>query len=860
MSDQLPLFSMSATHHEPNEKKLEMSLDIFLTELEKLPETAQIPALQERLTYYNRRYYTDSISEISDRDFDFLMKRLQELETLHPELSTPESPTRRVGGDAIDSLTTVDHKVRMISIENVYEPAGVLKFADDAYKNLTPETVIQWVMELKIDGVSISLHYKNGILVQGVTRGNGDKGNDVTHNVRTIPDIPLELKCTDPRYPIPQELEIRGEVYMTNEGLSLLNERQKEAGKELYANPRNAASGSILLKDPKVCARRPLRMFCHSVGVTETLPCRTHTEFLEAITSWGLIPTPDVQHFTDVKEAVRYCEENIETLFNYDFEADGFVLKVDDFAQRRELGETSKHPRWMIALKFQKYEATTKLLGIYTQVGKTGVITPVAELEPVQLAGTTVSRSSLHNAQEIARKDLRVGDTVVVEKAGKIIPHVVRSEIHLRETELPVYQFPTECPVCGTELVQDSGGVYIRCPNTRCPARWSEKILYFASRDAMDIQGLGTQISDLLIQNDLIHSYSDLYHLEERLTPETFNALKRKSRSVGENTENSENSDTPKTAIRVEKRAEYTVRVPVEAEEMPSIFAFDPEFQEDTLETEWCRIEFPEKVRVGVDFPFSVTLKNVPEGKKFLVKLYRARVGRKPSKMLWEGDARSVQPGENFSGACPLPDAEGFTTNLEIHFCLCAQSSFENLCDSIRDSKNRGLARLLNALSIPHLGKETAELLAMHFQNIDALQSATQEDISAVDGVGTIIAQSVWDFLHSEEGMMELDGLKSVGVQMDFIDENGRQAAASLVAESLPLSGMTVVATGKLIHFTRPEIESRIKKLGGKTASSVSKKTSFVVAGEDAGSKLTKAQELGIPVLSESEFLERYNM
>ncbi len=858
MNDQLSIFSVS--ENKPEEKtKISsqvISLEIFLNELEKLSETSQIPALQRRLAYYNQRYYTDSVSEISDRDFDFLLKRLQELEALHPELSTPESPTRRVGGDAVDSLTTVDHKVRMISIENVYDPAGVLKFAEDAYKNLAPGTAIQWVMELKIDGVSISLHYKNGILIQGVTRGNGDRGNDVTHNVRTIPDIPLELKCTDPRYSIPEELEIRGEVYMTNEGLSLLNERQKEAGKELYANPRNAASGSILLKDPKVCARRPLRMFCHSVGATETLPCRSHTEFLEAIQSWGLTPTPDIQHFTDVKEAVRYCEENIETLFNYDFEADGFVLKVDDFEQRQELGETTKHPRWMIALKFQKYEATTKLLGIYTQVGKTGVITPVAELEPVQLAGTTVSRSSLHNAQEIARKDLRVGDYVVVEKAGKIIPHVVRSEIHLRETELLKYQFPTECPVCSTELVQDSGGVYIRCPNTRCPARWSEKILYFASRDAMDIQGLGTQISDLLIQNDLIHSYSDLYHLEECLTPETFNALKRKSRNAGENVEN---SDAPKTAVRVEKRAEHIIHVPMKTKETQFLFAFDPQNQEDALETEWCRVEFPEKVRVGAEFPFSVTLKNIPEGKKFLVKLYRTHVGRKPSKTLWESDARSVLPDEKFSSSCPLPDAEEFTTNLELHFCLCAQSSFENLCDSIRDSKNRGLARLLNALSIPHLGKETAELLAMRFQNIDALQSATQEDISAVDGVGAIIAQSVWDFLHSEEGMTELDGLKSAGVRMDFIDENGRQAAALQVAEALPLSGMTIVATGKLTHFTRPEIESRIKKLGGKTASSVSQKTSFVIVGEDAGSKLAKAQELEIPILSEVEFLEQYN-
>lgn len=680
-------------------------------------EIPRILALRDLLNYLNRRYYEESVSEITDNEFDFLMKELSELEARRPEIDSSSSPTQRVGGNVVDSLKEVRHKVVMLSIENVYSPEGVLKFGDNVYQKFPVGTQIQWILELKIDGVAISIHYRHGKLVQAVTRGDGEKGNDVTHNVRTIRDVPLELKFTDPRYPIPEEVEIRGEVYLTNQGLSLLNERQKSHGKELYANPRNAASGSILLKDPKLCAQRPLRMFCHSVGQTDALPCRTHSEFLEAVQSWGLVPTPNIQHFSDIKDAIAYCEQNLESLFNLDFEADGFVLKVDDFNQRKVLGETSKFPRWLIALKFQKYEAVTRLLNIFTQVGKTGVVTPVAELEPVQLAGTTVSRSSLHNASEIRRKDLRIGDWVVVEKAGKIIPHIVRSEIHRRETPLPEYQFPTNCPICDSELIQDDGGVYIRCSNPRCPARWSEKILYFGSRDAMNIKGLGTKLGALLMERGFLNSYADIYRLEDVLTPQIIDSL--------------------------------------------------------------------------------------------------PRIGSKMT---------------------------------------------ENLCRQIQASKTRGLARLLNALSITHLGKETAEMLAMKFLSMDALQKASRTEIALVDGIGEAIAESVFNFLHSEEGEKSIDELKKAGVLMDFVDENGRLAASNQENAFLPLNGQTVVATGKLKRFTRQQIEGFVKQLGGKPASSVSAKTSFVIAGEDAGSKLTKARELQIDVLSEDEFLEKFNL
>lgn len=674
----------------------------------------EVEELRTQLRRYNRMYYQGGGgSEVSDLEYDQMMKRLETLEESFPELKTPDSPTVRVGSETIDTLPEVAHRTVMLSIKNEYEPAGVLKFAEDVAKKLPGET-IEWVMELKIDGVAMALIYEEGVLVQAVTRGDGRKGNDVTPNVRTISDVPLRLKQTDPRFPIPPRLEVRGEVYMTNAGVSHLNEIQKAEGKELYANPRNAASGSILLKDSRICARRPLKMFCHSVGETQTLPCKTHLEFLDAVRSWGLIPTPDVRLYRNVAEAIQFCEENLESLFDYDFEVDGFVLKVNDFQQREKVGGTPKYPKWMIALKFQKYEAVTRLRNITVQVGKTGVITPVAELEPVELAGTTVSRSSLHNAEEIQRKDIRIGDYVVVEKAGKIIPHIVRSEIHRRETELPPYVFPTQCPACHSPLSQDEGGVYIRCTNAYCPARWNEKILYFGSRDAMNIKGLGDKLGQQLMEKGFVRTYADLYHLSEH------------------------------------------------------------------------RAEIVEKLD---------------------------RVGEK---------------------------------------------LLGNLLEQIEQSKGRGLSRLLNALSIPHLGIETATFLAIRFTSMQALQNATLEEISAVDGVGEIIAESVWKFLHSDEGEKVLSELAAAGVKMDFVDEFGRLAALQATQETLPLVKKTVVVTGKLEHFTREEIEARIRQLGGKAAASVSSKTSFVVAGKEAGSKLVKAKQLGIEILSEEAFSQKY--
>jgi DNA ligase (NAD+) len=583
----------------------------------------------------------------------------------------------------------------MLSIDNTYSLDELKKYGDRVAK-LLPGEVIEWVVELKVDGVAVSLIYDSGRLTHGVTRGNGRVGDDITHNVRTIKDIPLRLLGKS----VPPVLEVRGEVYMTNSDLVLLNEEQQKRGESPFANTRNVTAGSVRQLDPRICAQRRLRFFCHSAGDTQGLKAQTHMEFLDELRGYGLAATPYVECFASFAAAIEHCEQLIERLHELDFEIDGLVLKVNRFDQRERLGSTSKSPRWAIAYKFEKYEATTRLNEIRVQIGKTGTITPVADLEPVELAGTTVSRASLHNADEIERKDVRPGDVVVVEKAGKIIPHIVRVEKHLRKGSLRKFVFPTACPECGHKLVKDEGGVYIRCPNPQCPAQLKERIRYFASRNAMDIEGLGDKLVDQLVNEKLVRNCGDLYRLEQR--------------------------------------------------------------QDRLLNLE--------------------------------------RMGRK---------------------------------------------SVDNLLDGVEASKGRGLARLLNALTIRHVGARVAAVLAERFGSIDALMAASAEELSETNEIGPIIARSVYDFLHSKFGTETIDDLKSVGVKMKSAARDGGSRA---------LEGKTLVVTGTLQKCGREEIEELIARHGGHAASSVSKNTDYLVAGEKAGSKLAKAKELGVTVITEEEF------
>ena len=655
---------------------------------------AEIGKLREEIRYHDRKYYLDAAPEISDLEYDRLVERLKKLEADHPELITPDSPTQRVGEQPVAGLKQVEHRVPMLSIDNTYSIEELRAYGDRTARLLKGEA-IEWVVEVKVDGVACSLIYEDGTLVRGVTRGNGRVGDDVTHNIRTIGDVPLRLSSSDGV----KVLEVRGEVYMTNSDLVRLNEQQRAKGEPPFANTRNVTAGSIRMLDPRICAGRRLRFFCHSVGLVEGLKATSHMEFLEEMRRYGLPATPHVEVVPSFDAAVDHCELLVERLHELDFEVDGLVLKVNSFDQRRRLGATSKSPRWIIAYKFEKYEATTRLKKIRVQVGKTGTVTPVADLEPVELAGTIVSRASLHNADEIGRKDVREGDVVVVEKAGKIIPHIVRVEKHERQQRLKTFPFPETCPECGTGLVKDEGGVYIRCPNPQCPAQLRERIQYYASRNAMDIEGLGDKLVNQLVDQGLVYSYGDLY----RLTTDQLLGLER--------------------------------------------------------------------------------------------------MGKKSSEKLLAG---------------------------------------------IEASKDRGLARLLNALSVRHVGARVATVLAEHFGSMDALVRASEEELSEVNEIGPVIAKSVYQFLHDDYGRRTIDDLKQVGVRME--------SEAPVAEGPKPLEGKTLVVTGTLARYSRDEIEGLIARFGGRAASSVSKNTDYVVAGEKAGSKLAKAQELGVQVLTEEEF------
>jgi DNA ligase (NAD+) len=657
----------------------------------------QIERLREQIRHHDRKYYVDAAPEISDRDYDRLLDELRALEEQHPELVAVDSPTQRVGDEPVPSLQSVRHRLPMLSIDNTYSAADLATWGRRVEKLLRESDAgsIEWVLELKIDGVAVSLTYEHGLLVLGATRGNGTVGDDITHNVRTIHGVPLRLAIDAP----PERIEVRGEVYMTNSDLVTLNQQQAEAGLAPFANTRNVAAGSIRLLDPRECASRPLRFFCHGVGDATGLGAGSQSALLEWAQQAGMPIAPRTRTFESLDALVEHGTALIEELHSLDFEVDGFVVKVNRFDQQRQLGTTAKSPRWAIAWKFEKFEATTKLAGIRVQVGRGGTVTPVADLEPVELAGTIVRRASLHNADEVARKDVRVGDVLVVEKAGKVIPHVVRVEKHLRKHELEPWSPPTECPECGTPLERDPDGVFIRCPDVDCPARCRERLKFFASRGAMDIEGLGDKLVEQLVATGLVKDYADLYALTEA--------------------------------------------------------------QLEPLE----------------------------------------RMGEK---------------------------------------------SAQALVTQIAASRSRGLVRVLNALGIRHVGPRVASLLCRRFPSLDQLRAASVDELSEVEDIGPVIAASVHEWLASSYGKRVLHGLEQAGVALD-VPESERVGDG-------PLTGKTLVVTGTLAGFSRQEAEEAIRKAGGRASASVSKKTDYVVAGDEAGSKLEKATKLGVKVIDVNDF------
>jgi DNA ligase (NAD+) len=852
---------------------------------------AEIARLRDEIRYHDRKYHIEAAPEISDTEYDRLVERLKKLEAQHPELVTADSPTQRVGDQPVEGLTPMEHRVPMLSIDNTYSLDELKKYGDRVAKLLPGETV-EWVVELKVDGVAVSLIYENGQLTHGVTRGNGRVGDDITHNVRTIKGIPLHLSGKA----VPPLLEVRGEIYMTNSDLVRFNEAQEakiERGQraEILKNTRNAVAGSIRQLDPRVCADRRLRFFCHSAGDTRGLKAKTHIEFLEELRGYGLAATPFVECFPSFEAAVAHCEELIERLHELDFEIDGLVLKVNSFDQRERLGSTSKSPRWVIAYKFEKYEATTRLNAIRVQVGKTGAITPVADLEPVELAGTTVSRASLHNADEIQRKDVRPGDTVVVEKAGKVIPHIVRVEKHLRPKEaeeLPPFRFPTKCPECGTKLVKDEGGVYIRCPNVECPAQLKERLRYFAGRNAMDIEGLGDELVDKLVNEKLARNYGDLY----RLTVEQLTALEwimewgpERAKRIIDGIEKSKGFGMAwllraLSMGQVKERQAQALAdhfgsmgalMSADSEQISRVSEIGPIIGESVYD--WLHNEIGEEtisdlaavgVNLGSKTAETVVLQHGRRDKsaqrgtrrrlrtdeiKKQIAFYAGGVKDKGKKKGIDGlggtaveqivDAGLVR---GYGDLYRL--SVGILSPLKRKVAM-SQKEAEKQLELIAQSKFRGLARLLNALTIRHVGSRVATVLAERFGSMDSLMDASVEQLSETNEIGPIIARSVFDFLHNDFGMGTISDLKSVGVKMTSAATTGR---------SRLLEGKTFVVTGTLKGYTREELHELIAHHGGHAASSVSRNTDYVVSGENPGSKLARAEELGVKILNEQQF------
>ncbi len=480
--------------------------------------------LRREIERHNRLYYQEAQPVISDLEFDRLLQELIDLEEKHPEWVTPDSPTQRVGGAPLPGFKSVRHSLPMLSIDNTYNEGDLRDF--DARVRKLIQAQPQYVVQHKVDGVSVSLRYEKGQFVQALSRGDGETGDDITHNVKTIHDVPLRLEHPGD-VPI---LEVRGEIYMNNSELSRLNAIQTARGDRLFANPRNATAGSLKLLDPRQCAERRLRFFGHSEGLIQGLPLTNHADFLHLLKRLGMPVVPHSNPLDSIDAVLDYCGREMEQRHALDYETDGMVVKVNDYQQREWLGATSKSPRWVIAYKVELWQASTRIKNITVQVGKTGVLTPVADLEPVVIAGTTVSRVSLHNAEEIKRKDLRLGDVVVVEKAGKIIPHVVRVELEKRTGKETPYHFPKNCPACAAPVEQDEGGVYQRCTNPDCPAQLKERLRFFAHRGAMDIEGLGPAIIEQLVDQGLVRSLADLY----RLRVEQLQELERMGRKSAE--------------------------------------------------------------------------------------------------------------------------------------------------------------------------------------------------------------------------------------------------------------------------------------------------------------------------------------
>ena len=657
-----------------------------MTEREQIRE--RMDALCDKLNFHSYQYYVENNSDISDYEYDMLQRELLALEAQYPEFRRPDSPTTRVGGQAQSLFTEVRHEVRMESLQDAFSYGEIDDF-DARVKERFPDAT--YVVEPKIDGLSVSLEYENGVFVRGSTRGDGDVGEDITENLRTVRSIPLQL-----RTPLPF-IEVRGEVYMKKAVFEEIVAAQENRGETPFKNPRNAAAGSLRQKNAAVTAERKLDIFVFNVQRIEGDEITGHKQSLDLLKSLGFVTVPFYTPCADIGEAKAELTRIGEMRSSLFFDIDGAVIKVNDLSQRRALGSTAKFPRWAIAYKYPPEEKVTTLLDVEVTVGRTGALTPTAVFEPVLLAGTMVSRATLHNQDFIDKKGLSIGDLIRVRKAGDIIPEVLQVERH--DPDKPVYTLPDACPSCGAPVFRDPDGAFLRCNNPDCPAQALRTVIHFCSRDAMDIEGLGERIAELLVNEGRIRDAADIYLLK--------------------------------------------------AEDIASL----------------------------------------------------DRMGEK---------------------------------------------SAENLISAIENSKKNDVSRLIFALGIQHIGQKAAKLLASRFGSLPALVAASAEEIAGIEGFGEVMARSAADWFSLPESRRLIDRLQAYGVNMQSLEEKADDRFA----------GITFVLTGALTRYTRDEASAIIERFGGKTSGSVSKKTGIVLAGEDAGSKLRKANELGVRVISEAEFEE----
>lgn len=648
--------------------------------------------LKKQLNEYGYRYYVLDDPAVSDEEYDGLLRELLELEQEHPDWVAPDSPSQKIGGVVLEGFETVEHTVQMQSLQDAFSFEEIKEF-DERVRNVLGGGV-EYVVEHKIDGLSVSLEYRDGIFVRGSTRGDGHVGEDVTENLRTIKSIPLKLRKSLPY------LEVRGEVFMSKQQFARVNQQREEAGESVFANPRNAAAGSLRQLNSAVCAERGLDIFVFNIQQADGFAPATHLEGLAFLRDAGFKVIPNDRSFSTIQEAFAQIEQIGQQRAGLYYDIDGAVIKVNRLEQREALGSTAKTPRWAIAFKYPAEKKETVVRDIIVNVGRTGVLTPAAVLDPVVVAGSTVSRATLHNIDFIREKDLKIGDTVLIQKAGDVIPEVVKVLTERRSGSEREFEMPKTCPVCGAPVHREEGEAAWRCTDVDCPAQLARNIIHFVSRDAMDIEGLGPQIVEKLLENKLIQSSADLYFLQK----EQLSALDK----MGE-------------------------------------------------------------------------------------------------------------------------------------------KSAENLLAAIEASKHNDLSRLLFAMGIRHIGGGASRLIARRVRNIETLFTITAEELAEIDDVGGIMAQSVVDFFADPHTRIFVNKLKAAGVNMDCQEEE--------VAGGV-LEGKTLVVTGTLETMGRKEVQELIEQHGGKAAGSVSKKTDFVVAGDAAGSKLKKAQELGIPVLTEAEFLD----